>query len=216
MKQAINSNTNIIEAWHRANSRFIQYIQHNAQQGFTFLEVLIAFALLSTTIIASISSIAIAKGSSFGATQRTLATMLANDLIQKMQVNRVAVNQGDYSGTFSDFTLNPNINACSDIKLPCDAAQVATYDLYQWQMAIFGADVRQQQAFIGGLVNPTACVDINARAVSVVISWQGRMPLNKIKKQHWQPQNHCDHPSDGRHYVHLESFINPINPTSAE
>jgi type IV pilus assembly protein PilV len=118
---------------------------------------------------------ALAKKSSFDATQRALATALANDIVQRMRVNTAAVTGGSYSGTYTSFTSDSSVNRCTSSAAPCSSAQIAANDLYEWKMAIFGADITQSDVNVGGLVSPTACVSHASGEVSVVVAWSGRV-----------------------------------------
>jgi type IV pilus assembly protein PilV len=179
------------------------------QKGFTFIEMLISFAVLATSIVGVVAMQAQAKKGSFDAVQRALATSLANDIVQRMRVNTVGVTAGSYSGTYSGFEANSSINRCHSIGSLCSSAQIAISDLYEWKMAIFGADVVQSQTNVGGLTNPTACISHLAGAVSVVISWSGRTQTTDAaaSKAQGSLASTCGSESTSRRQVYIDTFI---------
>ncbi len=179
------------------------------QKGFTFIETLISFAVLATSIVGVVAMQALAKKGSFDAVQRALATSLANDIVQRMRVNTAGVTSGSYSGTYNGFEANTSVNRCQSIGSMCSSAQIATSDLYEWQMAVFGADVVQSQANVGGLTNPTACISHLAGAVSVVISWHGRTETTDAatSKTEGSLASTCGSASDSRRQVYIDTFI---------
>jgi type IV pilus assembly protein PilV len=179
------------------------------QRGFTFIETLISFAVLATSIVGVVAMQALAKKSSFDAVQRALATSLANDIVQRMRVNTAGVTAGTYSGTYSGFETNSSLNRCQSTASLCSSAQIAASDLYEWQMAIFGADVVQSQSNVGGLISPTACISHLAGAVSVVISWSGRTQTTDAaaSKTEGSLASTCGSASTSRRQVYIDTFI---------
>ena len=179
------------------------------QKGFTFIEMLISFAILATSIVGVIGMQALAKKGSFDAVQRALATSLANDIVQRMRLNTAGVTAGTYSGTYSGFEANASMNRCQSIGSLCSSAQIAANDLYEWQMAIFGGDVVQSESNVGGLITPTACISHIAGAVSVVISWSGRTATTDAAASKTQGSlaSTCGSASTSRRQVYIDTFI---------
>lgn len=179
------------------------------QKGFTFIEMLISFAVLATSIVGVVGMQALAKKGSFDATQRALATALANDIVQRMRVNTDGVANNSYVGTYTSFAVNSSINRCQSAAAPCTSAQIATNDLYEWKMAIFGADVVQSQSSVGGLVSPTGCISHNAGVVSVVVSWSGRTETTDAasSKTEGSLAASCGTVGAKRRQVYIDTFI---------
>lgn len=179
------------------------------QQGFTFIEMLISFAILATSIVGVVGMQAVAKKGSFDAVQRALATSLSNDIIQRMRVNTDGVSAGSYTGTYSSFAASSSINRCQNTGSPCSAAEIAANDLYEWKMAIFGADVTQSGGNVGGLVNPTACITYAAGVVAVVVAWSGRVETSDAasSKASGTLAASCGTASNKRRQVYIDTFI---------
>ena len=183
--------------------------KRRAVQGFTFIEMMVAFGVLATAIVGVVGMQALAKKGSFDANQRALATALANDIVQRMRVNTTGVTSNAYVGTFTSFTADTSINRCQNAASPCTAGQIAANDLYEWKMAIFGGDVTKNSANVGGLVSPTACISHAAGAVSVVIAWSGRTATSDAASTKAQGSlaASCGSASTKRRQVYIDTFI---------
>lgn len=181
----------------------------STQSGFTFIEMLISFAVLATSIVGVVGMQALAKKSSFDAQQRVLATALANDITERMRVNTQGAIGGFYSGTHSSFTANTSLNRCSSAATPCSGAQVAANDLYEWKMALFGADVVNGESNVGGLVSPVACISYASGEVSVVVTWKGRNKSSDAvdSKADGSLAANCGSASDYRRIVYIDTFL---------
>ncbi|WP_448568706.1 type IV pilus modification protein PilV [Thalassotalea ganghwensis] len=144
------------------------------QKGMTFIEVLVALFLIVTGILGAVAMQATAKKSSFDAMQRSLASALAQDIIEKMRSNDARA-LANYAGNDFGESLNPLPDRCNDVLDDCSAAQIATNDLYEWELALMGADVLNGVNNVGGLVGGRACIVVtNVNQVNVTVSWQGR------------------------------------------
>lgn len=171
------------------------------QKGMTFIEVLIALVIMVTGILGAVAMQATAKKGSFDAMQRSLASSLAQDIIERMRSNN-ATTLASYAGTDYGVILNavPG-QRCNTIAGLCNTAEMATNDLYEWEMALMGADVKNNTKNAGGLVGARACVSVNNNAVTVVITWQGRMELVNGSTQG------CGSTGSKRRQVLVEAFI---------
>ena len=104
------------------------------------------------------------------AMQRTEAALLASDLLERIRANRNALPGYSTSG------LGAGVGEPSAMPLPdcngnrCSAAQLSSWDLWRWEQALNGATTSDGA---GGLVRPSACVDVDGRSVTIEIVWQG-------------------------------------------
>jgi len=172
------------------------------QLGMTFLVLLIALFILITGVLGAVAMQATAKKGSFDAMQRSVASALAQDIIERMRSND-STALVSYVGTDYGYSLNsvPAIR-CNTVASLCTAAEMVVNDLYEWEVAIMGADVKQGLKNIGSLIDGRACIAHAANAVTVVVSWQGRTASKDSEK------STCGIAGNKRRQVIVEAFIN--------
>jgi len=142
--------------------------------GMTFIEVLIALFILVTGVLGAVAMQASAKKGSFDAMQRSLASALAQDIIERMRNNDPTIlasyttNSPYGTGKISS---PPN---CNSVGAPCIAADMVTRDLFEWEQALMGANATDGTNNLGGLIGAQACITHAANAVTVVVTWQAR------------------------------------------
>lgn len=150
----------------------------NRQNGLTFIEVLVALVILSTGILGAVAMQVTAKKGSFDAMQRSLASSLAQDIIERMRVNDSGNNfLENYEGTYGGGSLGEPSNRCNTVAAPCNSVQLIANDLYEWEQKLLGAEVLNGTTKVGGLLNSRGCIDFTNSMVTVVVSWQGRTEL---------------------------------------
>jgi type IV pilus assembly protein PilV len=173
---------------------------YKRQIGFTLLEVLIAFMVLSFGLLGAVALQAKAKQASFDSMQRAAAIALANDILQRIRVNDSADIVSNYQRTFSsDVNLVPNATCYSN---NCTSAQIAALDLEQWKTAI------RARENTGTLDDTTVCINLNVNGsgvdVQVVVSWRGRQEIEATDATRLVT---CGTDDDKRRLVVLTSFI---------
>jgi type IV pilus assembly protein PilV len=97
------------------------------QSGFTLLEVMIALVIFSIGLLGLAGLQAGGLRSNTQAQFRTIATIQAYDMAERIRANPRGVEDGDYNA-FDDAT--PTAEDC--ISAACTAAEMATYDYYEW------------------------------------------------------------------------------------
>jgi len=142
------------------------------QNGMTFIEVLIALVIMVTGILGAVAMQATAKKGSFDAMQRSLASSLAQDIVERMRSND-ATQLSQYIGYDYGVSLGSSVPACTTTA-GCGSANMVTNDLYEWELALMGANVKKATSNVGGLINSRACIAVSGNAVTVAITWQGR------------------------------------------
>lgn len=173
--------------------------------GMTFIEVLIALFILVTGILGAVAMQASAKKGSFDAMQRSLASALAQDIIERMRAND-ADALASYAKTDFGVALDSvPAKRCNLSTNVCTPAEMVINDMYEWELALMGADVLQGTAKskAGGLVGARGCIAQAANAVTVVISWQGRTDITDSKKVAG-----CGIAGSKRRQIVVEAFIN--------
>ncbi len=148
------------------------------QTGVGLIEVLIAVLVLAVGLLGMVSMQVTAKRNSYEATQRSIATALARDIIERIRINSPELTTYDGQtlggGTITTVPASCNTSACS-------TSALASRDLYEWEQSLDGAAEKitlgGTTSNAGGLIDPTACIDTNAGgtsgSVAVAIAWKG-------------------------------------------
>jgi len=172
------------------------------QSGMTFIEVLVALFIMVSGILGAVAMQASAKKGSFDAMQRSLASSLAQDIIERMRNNdrdTLALYTAKSPYGTGKITNPPT---CNSSAVACTPAQMVTNDLYGWEQALMGANAKKGTINVGGLEGAAGCISHVNNAVTVVISWQGREDMTDAKKN-----DDCGTTSGKRRQVVVEAFI---------
>lgn len=108
-------------------------------RGFTLIEVLVALLVLSIGLLGLAALQNTALQFNTDSYQRTQATLLAYDILDRMRTNPSAVSAGNYdvpassdaSSKFSVYYACKG-STCACASSSCSAANLATYDLGKW------------------------------------------------------------------------------------
>lgn len=141
--------------------------------GFSLIEVLIALFVFAIGILTVAGLQIVSKRTNYEAIQRTTATYLAYDILERMRANPDEL--GEYvDNTLGEFRAAPGTNCRNSA---CDATQMAAFDVWEWQQAILGVAEQSANGNAGGLVNPTGCISGPAVGgeglYTITIAWQG-------------------------------------------
>jgi len=169
--------------------------------GMTFIEVLIALVIMVTGILGAVAMQATAKKGSFDAMQRSLASSLSQDIIERMRSNDATALANYVSSDYGVSLDEVPGKRCQTSDGLCTAAEMAINDQYEWELALMGADVKNGTNNAGGLVDARACVNVNNNAVTVVITWQGRTKLVNGSTED------CGDTGSERRQVLVEAFV---------
>ena len=152
--------------------------QKKNQKGVTFLEVLIAMVILVTGILGAVAMQATAKQSSFDAMQRSLASSLAQDIVERMRNNSNNIGLYEVGSPFGDGDVKAQ--KCSRVNSNCAPAQIRQNDLFEWEQALIGSGTKNIALGkdVGGLIGGTGCIDVTGNRVTIVVSWQGRTNIS--------------------------------------
>jgi type IV pilus assembly protein PilV len=104
--------------------------QSKAAAGFTLLEVLVAVVVLSIGLLGLASLQVSGLRFNHSAYLRTQATLLAEELADRMRANRPGFNANNYDNPAAAFNA-----ACRTIA-GCAPAQMAQNDIAEWQQAL--------------------------------------------------------------------------------
>lgn len=186
----------------------IRNSQHN--KGFTLIEALVAFIVLSAGLIGTVAMQAVAKRNSFDAAQRAQAMTVANDIVERMRANNEqgAAFLAGYNGKYGagQAVVAAPAQGCSAVGSNCSADQIRAADRFEWSQRLLGTDVMRGESAAGGISDAVGCVNINADgAVTVVIAWQGRESIRDAATQ--TGENDCGTAGDTRRQLVVSTFI---------
>lgn len=158
------------------------------QGGFTLLEVMIALLIFGVGVLSVAALQGVSKRANYEALQRTTASFLAMDMMERMRVNTGWPNKYTGGGVNTLLGTNPPraapANRCETPTLAdgCNASRLSEVDLWEWEQAIIGfleegTDADGNSVATGGLVAPTACLDGppggGSGLYTVAIAWRG-------------------------------------------
>lgn len=142
------------------------------QGGVGMIEVMIALLVFAVGMMGMIAMQLGAKRASYEATQRSLATSLSRDILERMRSNPAALDNYVVNEISSQSTPATN---CSNVD--CTPQQLAAYDLWDWTEVLRGTNekvtIGSDTVETGGLLNPMACITNTNGNVKVAIVWQG-------------------------------------------
>ena len=172
-------------------------------KGMTFIEVLVATFIIVTGILGAALMQATAKKGSFDAMQRSLASALGQDIIERMRSNDAStITLESYEGSYGATALSEPDTRCLSAASLCNSTQMASNDLYEWSQLLRGAEATLGESNIGGLINARGCIAHNENAVTVVVSWEGKTEIKDAEKQ-----SACGSSNTKRRQILVEAFI---------
>ena len=161
---------------------------HDGQGGFSLIEVLITLFVFSIGLLTVAGLQGISKKANYDAVQRTTATLLAQDIVERMRANSSVADLtlADYLaevGAGIGGNSKGGAPATDCLNVACTSAQLAAFDVWQWEQALDGAgEVSASGNNTGGLVFPTGCITGPAAGVAgtytIAIAWRGVSELS--------------------------------------
>jgi type IV pilus assembly protein PilV len=142
-------------------------------RGYTLIEVLVAFLVLSFGTLALARMLARAGDAELEAVQRTQAMALAQDMVDRINLNRGRA--ADYVGSY--------VPGAAPEECEIDAAAAANpektveRDRCQWTNLLQGAAVVDGNRSIGAPIGARGCITSPAPNLYLVaVAWQGLVP----------------------------------------
>jgi len=160
------------------NTRFGRRDTGFGQRGFTLLEVMVALLIFGVGLLTVAALQSVSKRANYEALQRTTASFLAMDMLERMRVNKNRLNfytQGNMQ--LGGGTRPVPATLCTSLGDNCDGIDMARADLYLWEQLLDGVAEDLGGNATGGLVSPTACLDGpgggGTGVYTVAIAWRG-------------------------------------------
>lgn len=182
------------------------------ERGFSLIEILIALFVFAIGILTVAGLQIISKRTNYEAVQRTSATYLAYDIIERMRANP------DELATYVDDVLGetratPSVDCTTAF---CDHDELAEFDVWQWQQAISGvaeqASIGGVATNTGGLVNPTGCIEGIAAGgqgiYTITIAWEGVAELTNANASTCGDGKYGTD-NEFRRLIQIETYIAP-------
>lgn len=144
--------------------------------GFSLIEIMISSFILALGLLGLAGMQSTAVKSTIEIQQRTLANSLAADLSERMQLNRLWLQEAgnDYAITSlmnADLTV-PSCISAGGVFDNCSGEDIKNNDLYEWKNKLLGANVVSDTGHNMGLIDADACVDVaGTGAVTIILSW---------------------------------------------
>lgn len=152
----------------------------NRQQGLSLLEVLISLLILVFGILGMIGLQARAQIGTFESYQRGQALILAQDMADRMMINRVAASC--YAFTTDTANGTPYVGTgysgtpiCVTTAGTAAMQTLAANDLAAWNNTLKGAAEVLGGAQVGGLLGARGCISFDAATsrYRISVAWQG-------------------------------------------
>lgn len=155
-------------------------------QGMSLIEVLVALVILSVGLLGTAALQIQSKRANLGSVERTLASMLVNDMFERMRSNpgmydvyRTELDIGKEVGKAGDGEPAPNCASSA-----CTPRQLALHDVWEWEQSLLGASEQTSglnPVNTGGVVLPLACMTGPAGGASglytIAINWRGHAEI---------------------------------------
>jgi len=157
-------------------------IKRIPQNGFSLIELLVAVVVFSIGMLAVAGLQTISKRASYEGLQRTVASQVANGLLEDIRSNgngvAVYLASPDLGGGVAGTEPAPN---CSTVGVECNAVQKAAHDLWFWEDILDGNQEIGTEGAAGGILSPTICITGPAGGGAgiyvVSVAWQGTVAL---------------------------------------
>lgn len=152
-----------------------------AQVGFTLVEVMVTVFVVAIGLLTAAGLQAVSKKAAFDAIQRTTATVLAQDMLERIRSNPLQVSH--YAPTEIYQGKEPIASTCSS-SASCTQALLVGYDLAQWWQSLDGASETiadgTGSAYSGGLRSPAGCIRYSGgNLVEVIVTWRGMSQITQ-------------------------------------
>lgn len=154
-------------------------LRNNKQAGLSLIEVLVALAVLSIGLLGTAALQVQAKRSNLSSVERTTASMLINDLFERMRANPTmfATYRADLDATQSIGVTGHTEPTPDCLTSECSPSELAQRDVWEWEQALIGVSEQSGGENTGGLVLPMACMtgptDGSSGMYTIAVNWRG-------------------------------------------
>jgi type IV pilus assembly protein PilV len=137
------------------------------QRGASLIEVLVTVVILLVGIVGLTALQARLQVAEFDSYQRGQALMLANDLANRLSLNRNQAN------SYLRAPASPIVaGSC-----PATGSTRVEIDLIEWCALLEGAAEVRGTSKVGSIIGGRGCVELTDEGYMVTVAWQGMVPL---------------------------------------
>lgn len=117
-----------------SNNPHTRNCKYKSCNGFTLLEVLVALLILSVGLLGLVNLQMRGLQYSDSARQKSQATFLAYDILDRMRANKDEVANGTYNTTIGTAVAQPAAaDLCTTSTVSCTPDKLAAFDLWEWK-----------------------------------------------------------------------------------
>lgn len=135
------------------------------ERGFSMLEVLVSLVLIAVTMLGmaglQLNALKLYKGATF----RMQAVLLADEISERIETNKIGATAGNY--VVATVSSTPSVAGKNCVSSSCAPDELAAYDLATWGTRI----AANLPGSSWQITNPTAG---NPSTYSIVVNWQDR------------------------------------------
>lgn len=157
----------------------------NSQYGYLLVEVMVAMVIILLGVIGIAKVQHTSKSANAQAVQRTIASTLSDNLIERIRSNTAGI--GTYFPSDSTVILKGNTTAPGQTCVAgsmCDPAQLAAFDIWEWEQNLIGVLETASGTNTGGLVDPIVCLRRPPGGgdgiYHIAIAWRGQSRIEQI------------------------------------
>ena len=120
----------------------LPYLRQSRQRGMTMIEVLVAIVVFTFGLLGVAALLVVGIKSSYSSQQRSSATQLAYDIMDRVRTNNIAANAGSFhqpATTNTDAAYTTTVAACvgaTSAATGCTPTQLAQNDLADWETSV--------------------------------------------------------------------------------
>lgn len=156
-----------------------------SQRGATLVEVLITMVILLVGLLGLVALQARLQIAQIDTYQRAQASLLLNDMTQRIATNRIHAGAYVTTGAIGTGTANCDTLANANARVQSD--------LREWCSLLQGASEANGNIRLGGLVGGRGCVEqqVAGRVYRVTVAWQGLAPVIDVDGATNTQQTQC-------------------------
>jgi len=160
---------------------------NRGQRGLGLIEVLVAALVFAIGLLGLFGAQISAKKNAVEALQRSVATGLARDLLERMRSNPGQLSAFQLDSATPTSAAPSAVSACAwpgpatGRPLGCSPTELVAHDLDEWLQGLAGEAavtlIGGEERAVAGLLDPRVCVAVTFGRVSVAIAWRGLQPM---------------------------------------